>query len=573
MKKIVLSFVVISITLITSCGGGENSNSENENQNNGLNSKNSNCLDFAITEKYQSLDPIKVTDVTSYHIVGQIYESLIRFDDKDLSLQPLLAESWTVDEKNILYTITLKKGVHFHDNACFKNEKGREIKASDIIYTFKRIYSNETGNYAYTLFKNKIKGSEEYRSSSEGEISGIEAIDDYTIQFTLLKPSPNFLSLLATASAAIVSHEAIESNSIVGSGPFTYSKENDTETAITLLKNENYHVSDKKGNKLPYLSSVAYNYVSSGQDKLALFMDNKLDVITGIPSESIKDIVESQIADFQDKPVKYVLGRYPQISTSYLSLNTAIEPFNNIKIRKAIAMAINKTKIVDDVLNGEAYGPGNHGMVPPAIKNYDFSSIVGLEYNISKAKQLLSDAGYPNGKGFPTLLLATGKSNTRLRAGLEIQKQLLANLNINVEISSLTLAEIMDLSSRSEINFSLRGWLGEIPDPTIFMSLFYGKSVPPTTDQSSYPNESRYKNKTFDKLYEEAVITVDTKKRYELCLTADQLIATEVPAIPLWYRENYQLIQSVVKDYQPNSMNLQYLTYVKLVNDPVKKNQ
>lgn len=572
MKKVILSFVVASVMLLISCGGEDNLTSENDNQNSELNSSSNNCLDFAITEKYQSLDPIHVTDVVSFHIVGQVYEPLLRFDEKDLSLQPLLAESWTIGENNLVHTLTLKKGVHFHDNACFADGKGREITASDVIYSFNRIYSEKEENYAYSLFKNTLKGGENYRSSG-GEITGLKAIDDYTVEFTLNKPSSNFINLLATVNSAIVPKEAIESNAIVGSGPFTYNKANDTDVAIKLLKNQNYHISDKKGNKLPYLEFVAFNYVKSGQAQLDLFMDDKLDVITGIPPNSIKDIVEDQIADFQDKPVKYVLGRYPQVITSFLNLNNAIAPFDNIKIRQAFGMAINKKRIVDDVLKGEAYGAGDHGIVPSAIKNYDFSSVVGLEYNLDKAKQLMADAGYPNGEGFPTLKFAAGKENTKLRVALEIQKQLLANLNVNVEISSLSLKEIQDMNSSSQINLSLNGWLGEFPDPVTFLSLFYGADVPSSNEESSFPNESRYKNAEFDKLYVQALSTIDAKKRYELCLTADQIIATEVPVIPIWYHENYQLIQSIVKDYQPNSMNIHYLTYVKLENPPAKKTQ
>lgn len=569
MKKIVLSFVVISV-LLMSCGGGENSTSENDEQNDEQNDKANNCLDFAISEKYNTLDPINVTSVVSFHIASQIYEPLLRFDEKDLSLQPLLAESWVISDDNLVHTFQLKKGIHFQDNSCFADGKGRELKASDVVYSFKRIYSKDS-SYASSLFKNIIKGADEVQSG--GELSGVKAIDDYTIEFTLNRPSSIFMSLLASVNSSIVAQEAVEKNIVVGSGPFKYNKENDTEIAVTLTRNQNYHISDKNGTKLPYLESVAFNYVKSGQEQLNLFMDNKLDVIAGIPPESVKDIVESQIADFQDKPVKYVLGRYPQVTTSFLNLNTSISPFNNLKVRQAVGMAINKTRIVNDVLKGEAYGPGDHGIVPASIKDYDFSSIVGHEYNVAKAKELLAEAGFPKGKDFPTLKFATGKGNTSLRVALEIQKQLLTNLNINVEISSISMIERRKLNSTSQLHLSLSGWLGEFPDPISFFSLFYGEYVPSSNENSSYPNESRYKNDKFDKLYEQMLITVDTKKRYELCLTADQIIATEVPVIPLWYHENYQLIQSIVKNYQPNSMKIQYLTWVKLEDTPVEKKQ
>jgi peptide/nickel transport system substrate-binding protein len=556
MKELILSLSVCAL-LLSACGGDQNNN---ESKNADIETKNPDdgCMDFAISEKYGSLDPIKITDVASFHIASQIFEPLLKFNEKDLSIEPLIAESWEVAEDNLTHTIKLKKDVYFQDNKCFENGKGREIKTSDVLYTFKRIFS-EDGNYAYSFFKNKIVGSEEFKNNG-GEISGISIVDDYTLTFTLTKPSSNFTSLLATIATGIVAKEAIEQNAIVGSGPFVYDAKTDTEKAITLNRNNNYHL----GKELPYLKCVAFNYVKSGQEQLDLFMNGELDVITGLPSKSIKDIVEQQIADFQQDPVKYVLGRSPQAATTFININTSKTPFNNVKVRKAIGMAINKSRIVDNILKGEAAGPGSHGIVPSAINDYDYSSVVGLEFNVNKAKELLADAGFKDGTNFPTIVLATGKGNTSLRVAFEIQKQLAANLGINVEISSVSLSEKNMMNAKSECHISLNGWLAEYPDPTSFLSLYYGKNLPASNEVSSYPNESRYNNPDFNKIYEEALITLDKQKRYELCLEADQIIASEVPGIPLWYHEDYHLIQSSVKGYHPNAMNIQNLVHIKI---------
>lgn len=560
MKQLILSLIALSTTILLSCGGDSVNNEENVViEENNISS----CMDFAITEKYASLDPIRVTDVASFHIASQIFEPLLRFDDVDLSLKPLVAETWEVAEDNLTHTLKLKKGIFFHDNACFEGGKGRELKASDVLYSFKRIFS-EPENYAYSFFKNKIAGSEDFKNNG-GEISGIKVVDDYTISFTLTEPSSNFLSLLATISSGIVAKEAIEASAIIGSGPFVYSKKHDLENAITLNKNNNYHL----GKDLPYLSCVSFNYVKSGQEQLDLFMKGELDVITGLPSKSIKEIVEEKITDFTQTPIKYVLGRYPQAATTYINLNTSKAPFDNKNIRKAIALAINKERIVNDILKGEAAAAGNHGIVTAAISGYDYSSVVGLEFDAQKAKELLASSGFKNGENFPTLILASGKGNISLRVAFEIQKQLKSNLNINVEVSSVGLAEKNKMNEMSECHMSLNGWLAEYPDPTSFLSLYYGKNVPASNQESSYPNESRFKNTEFDKLYEEALITLDVKKRFELCLAADQIVANEVPGVPLWYHEDYHLIQSSVKGYQPNAMNIQYLTYVKIENKPV----
>ena len=177
----------------------------------------------------------------------------------------------------------------------------------------------------------------------------------------------------------------------------------------------------------------------------------------------------------------------------------------------------------------------------------------------------MASAGYKDGANFPTLILACGKGNTSLRVAFEIQKQLATNLNVNVEISSVTLVEKTTMIAKSECHMSLNGWLAEYPDPTSFLSKFYGKNIASDNITSSYhPNEARYKNAEFDKLYEQALITLDKQKRYELCLAADQIIASEVPGIPLWYHEDYHLIQSKVKGYHPNAMNIQNLVHIKM---------
>ncbi len=558
MNKTLLSLSIATTLLLSACGGNkEKDNATSENTNATVD----NCLDFSMSERYQTLDPINITDVPSFHVASQIFEPLFRFDEKNLSLRPLLAESFEVSEDNINITVLLKKGAYFHDNACFAGGKGREIKANDVLYTFQRIL-NEKSSYAYSSLKDKIAGFE------NDNLSGVTVADDYTVKFTLVKPSASFMSILATISTSIVSKEAIESNVFIGSGPFVYSKTDDTEKSIKLQRNKNYHMKDKKGVPLPYLSCVSYRYLQPGEKQLDLFMANEIDIIAGLPSEAVKEIVENRIADFQNNPVKYVLGRYPEASTNYLNLNTAKAPFDNIKVRQAIAHAIDKEKIVNNILNGEAADPGNYGIVATSINKYDYSSVIGTEHNIDKAKALLAEAGYPEGKGFPSIELISGKGNTSVRIALEIQKQLLAQLNINVEISSLSLKDKNKSNYHADFDMSMNGWLIELPDPTGFLSLFYGKNVPSDITAKSYPNTSRFKNKEFDKLYEEALGTLNQQQRYELCLQADQIVATQVPCIPLWYHENYHLIQSSVKGYQPNALDIQYLTNVKLVTAP-----
>ncbi|NCP45629.1 MAG: ABC transporter substrate-binding protein [Flavobacteriales bacterium] len=569
MKKLFYyTFVIVVVIGLQACND-EGSTQKNEVQQQDVNTGQDNILDFIAQEKYQTLDPTKVLDLTSAQVLSQINECLVRFDEDNLSIKPMLASFWEVDPSGLSYTFHLNKEVFFHDNACFEGGKGRVFNASDVVFTFKRICSPSEGNYGYSLFKELIVGAQDYYEGKQTKF-GVEAIDAYTVKFNIIKPSSNFLQLLGSIFSAIVSEEAINSNQIVGTGPFIYTKENDTETSITLLRNSNYHLKEK-GVQLPYLEGVRYNYGVDGRGVLEAFKNNKIDILENIPVDEINSLVEDNISDFQNEPVKYILARNKELAITFINFNTSVAPFNNLKVRKAIAMAIDKNRIVDKVLKGEAYGPANHGLVPPAIKDYDYTSVVGLEFDVAKAKKLLADAGFKNGEGFPKTEIITSKQNINVRVALELQKQLKANLGINVEITSTSLAELIAIRGGKTSNIILSSWIAETPDPTNFLSLLYGGFVNSSIDESSYPNDSRFNNEAYDKAYKEAIITIDKEKKYELCLIADQIAANEVPIVPLWYFEKYQLIQSYVLNYKPNAMRIHYLPFVKIDYNAVKK--
>lgn len=564
IEKFLIAVLVAS--LLYSCGGEEKTNKLLSGEKQSIYGGN---LNIGLNQPVLGFDPIKIVDGYSIQVLGQIYESLVSFNDKDLTIGPQLADSWTIDDAGLVYTFKLKKGIYFQDNNCFKDGKGRELKAKDVLNTFNRICNNDA-NYSYTIIKNKIVGAKEaFQSNDIIDVSGIKVIDDYTVSFTLIKPSSVFLQTLATVSLAILPNEAFESKpmEIVGTGPFTFDPTTSQPSKVTLKRNKNYHQSDSSNQKLPYLDAVTFNYVENSQDRLDLFNKKKLDIIVDLPSQDIKSVVENQISDFESKPPKYILGRYPELVTSYLEFNTKVEPFNNPKVRQAIAMATDKIKLVDVVLNGEAYGPALNGLVPPAIKNYDYESVIGIEYNIEKAKKMLADAGYKNGEGLPIIkFYISGNDNQMLRVALEIQKQLLTQINVNTEIITVTFAEKLALYSSGEGSMGLSAWLTDYPTPDNFLNIGYGGYIPLKSNEPSFPNTSRFYNKDFDNYFEQATSSKDESTSYELCLKAEQILINEAPIIPLWYYENYRLFQSSVLGYQPNVMHIHNLTKVRIVN-------
>ena len=514
------------------------------------------------TEQFQTLYPAGITDIGSAHIANQIYEGLVKFNPKDLSIIPSLAEKWDVDAAGTTYTFHLKKGVMFQDNECFPDGKGREVKSSDFKYAFELLCTDnkDNSNFAAT-FKDRVVGANKFFEASKGKpngtIDGIKTPDDYTISITLTSPSSSFLFALASPVTSVIAKEAYEkygADMKVGTGPFMFVENGATDKAL-LKRNNNYHGTDSLGNQLPFLDSVVISFLPTKKQELDNFQNGNLDMVIGLPSESIKDMVESQIADFQNKPPKYVLERSPEMASQYYEFNMTKEPFNNIKVRQAFSYAIDRNKIVEDVLKGEAYGPAINGISPPSFKGYDITKITGYDFDAEKAKKLLAEAGYPNGKGFPKVkieLNSGGAKNTNVV--LEIQKQLMEVLNVNVDFEVVPQKQKMEDAKFARAEIFRAAWIADFPSPENFLWILYGATVPADIAQPSYPNTPRYKNEEFDKLFDSGKAAKTQEEGYADLLKAEQIMMNDAPIMMLWYDENYRLVKSNVRNLFSNPM-------------------
>lgn len=514
------------------------------------------------TESYQTLYPFAITDIGSAHIANQIYEGLVKFNTKDLSIIPCLAEKWDVDPTATVYTFHLKKGVMFQDNDCFSGGKGREVKASDFKYSFELLCtdSKDNSNFAAT-FKDRVLGANKFFEASKGtpsgEIEGVKVVDDYTLKITLIKPSSSFLYVLASPAATVIPKEAVEKYGVdakVGTGPFVF-VDNGGNDKVILKRNDNYHATDSLGNQLPFLDSIIITFLPTKKQELDNFQNGDLAMVIGLPSESIKDMVESQIADFQNKPPKYVLERSPEMATQYYEFNLTKEPFNNVKTRQAFSYALDKNKIIEEVLKGEAYGPGTNGICPPSFKGYDITKIQGYDFDPDKAKKLLAEAGYPNGKGFPKVKIELNSGGAKnANVVLEIQKQLMEVLNVNVDFEVVPQKQKLEDAKYARAEIFRAAWIADFPSPENFLWTLYGGSVPADLSAPSYPNTPRYKNPEFDKLFEAGQAAKTQEEAYDNFMKAEQILMQDAPIMVLWYDENYRLIKSNVRNYFSNPM-------------------
>jgi ABC-type oligopeptide transport system substrate-binding subunit len=330
---------------------------------------------------------------------------------------------------------------------------------------------------------------------------------------------------------------------------------------VVLVRNPNYFLKDSAGCSLPYLDTVVVQLMPSIEDGLSMFENGKIDLINTLPSLRVKDVVEKNIKEFVSHPPKSLLQREPEMLSQFYIFNTKQKPFDNVKVRQAINYAIDREKLVDNVLQGQAIGAAIYGITPNTFAGYNIKNIKGYDLNIEKAKQLLSEAGFPEGKGFPEVRILVNSGNSRNSSvAVELQKQLKANLNINVNFESLPNVQKYELQMHGKSDIYRDAWVADFSSPESFLSLFNGDGVPADSSMVSFPNTSRYQNATYDLYFKKGRDSNIKDTSYAYFMKAEQVLINDAVIIPLWYEGSYRLLTNNIKGLNLNAMRYYDLT-------------
>ncbi len=571
MNKYFLGFLLCFVFLMMSCGIGKRNPLEDVVKLKGGLFQGG-TFKYNEPENFKTIFPHNITEVIGARIANQIYEGLVTLNTQSLHEEPCLAERWEIDSttEKTVYTFYLRKNIRFQDNPCFEGGKGRVVLASDFKFCFDKACEAKPDNQSAWLFKNKVVGASEYYNESlngkilEGGVSGIVADDkNNTLSIRLTKPIGSFLQMLAMPNAAVFPKEAYDMygedlrvNS-VGTGPFILKPENiKEEEKVILTRNENYWAVDTAGNSLPYLSTIEISFVNEQKLALLEFKKGELDLLYQIAPEMYNTVIKkskSGLISLRDDYSAFTLQKSPTLAIEYLGFQHKHEAFSDIKVRKAFNYAVNRKKIVDNVLNGVGIR-GRYGIVPPAIADYNAKKVNGYTYNPDKAKILLAEAGYTEGEGFPeiTLQINTGGGVNR-QVTQAVKKMLEENLNIKVNIQELSWPQHLDKLERGVAGFFRLGWVADYSDPENFFNLFLSEHIP-AEGGKTYLNPTRYENKKYDSLYYDALSSYEKLDRFERYLKIDQMIIDEAIIMPLFYKVNYRLLQPYVKNFHQNPM-------------------
>lgn len=446
-----------------------------------------------------TLDPHQVTDYNSNRAAQGIFDRLIEFKDESTELEPGLAERWEVSDDGLVYRFYLREGVTFHDGTPFNADAvkfsiDRQIDADHPYH--------DTGEFAYAEF-------------TFGKVREVRVIDDYTVEIELVEPYAPFLAHMAMHSASIVSPAAVEkygrdfSKNPVGTGPFRF-VDWQPGVEVVLAKNEDYW------DGAPKVDQVIYRPVIEDQARLTEFEAGGLDFIVNIPPDELARLKESG---------EYTVLEQAGMHVWYLIFNADKEPFNKKEVRQAVNYAINKRAIVEDLLQNT--GVVATGPLPPVVWGYT-DDVPSYEYNPDKARELLAQAGYPDGFTVDFWVPESGSGMQQPRAMAAAIQADLRQVGIEMNIQTFEWGTYLDkvLGPREELPevFEM-SWIGDNGDPDNFLYiLLSGEQWPPAGFNMGY-----YRNEQVDELLREAQRTNDQAERQRLYEEALRILVDDAP--------------------------------------------
>ncbi|GAB1430940.1 ABC transporter substrate-binding protein [Ignavibacteria bacterium] len=509
------------------------------------------------------VDPAIINSKLSDDIALQIYDRLITFDSM-LNVVPELATSWEISPDGKRYTFHIRTDVFFHDNPCFPNGKGRRMTAADAAYSLARCADPTAKTVHFWAFKDKVSGANEFhaarlRGDTATKLHGITAPDDSTLIIKLERPYAPFLLMLANSFSCVVPHEATRFygkdffQHPVGTGPFVF-VEWQHDRQMLLQRNPHYWQRDGHGNQLPYLDGVTVSFIKDDKLQFNEFESGNLEECFTLPTEYADNIFVPNSRNLSPRFSHFILQAKPAMLTWFCDFLCTKAPFDKPDVRRAFSYSIDREKITRYVLRGMPFAPALHGITPPVMPGYDISSITGYDFNPAKARELLSHAGYPNGKNFPEITLYIYQEPRLTQVAEAVQQMLNENLNIHISIKIVQFAELLDLAEQGKISFWGTRWYGDYPDPENYLNLFDGSLVPVQPGLPSYPNSTRYRNAESSAALAEATQTLDANRRAELYRRAESLAMADAPAIMLFYEMHYRLLQPYTRNYPLDPM-------------------
>lgn len=499
-------------------------------------------LTYVVNNESATFDPGTTTETFALPVIGASFEGLVKYAP-DGSVVPALAEKWEISDDGLTYTFHLRPDAKWSD--------GEPVTAQDFVYAWRRVLTKASGaKNAPILFA--IQGAEEFYNDPAKDAVAITAIDDHTLQFTLKDRVVYMMQLLPFAVFYPVREDVVaadpdgwtrEPATYIGTGPFRVAEFNFGKSTV-LEKNPFYYEADSVS-----LDKLTFRLVPDPATALAAYEAGDVDGIERVPPAEIPRLSSTPGNGFMIVPA---------LGTTYAFFNPAQEPLDDIRVRQALSEAIDRQSIIDFVLQS-ADQPAM-GLVPPGmnVAGEDFregTSDFGLapSARVEHAQELLAEAGYPNGEGFPSTVFMTYSSPPVEKTLEAIQQMWKQNLGIDVEIQASEWQVYYPEVQKIQYQIAQMGWGADYPHPMTFLDNF--TSISPN-------NLAGWKNADYDELIEEAKTTSDPAASLEAMRKAEALLMEDMVILPMYYRNNYMMMKPYVEGFWRSPLNQPYFDAV-----------
>ncbi len=474
-----------------------------------------------------SLDPALLDDVYESTVINQIFEGLLRFDP-NLNVVPGIADLWEVSPDGRVYTFHLKPGVRFQD--------GSEVTSEDVVYSFARVFHLPEAESALARESlSHIAGCEAYAQKRARGIAGLQALGPYDVRIELEQPFASFLAVLASDPARIVPRHYVEEvgdekfgRRPLGSGPFRLATWSDDE--IVLAANERYHLGR------PLLDSLVFELpMQDARDYAAdAFLAGKL---------SAALVPHGRLSEFQDHPGTRLLSRQ-ELSLTFLGLNRRYAPFDDERVRPAVAHAIDPGAYVR---RDPAARSAAEGILPPGMPGYTPASKL-VPYDPERARALLAAAGYPGGRGLPRIVFTLAYQTEETRQLVEEMRQQLGVIGIVLESETLSWLDFSRRLTAQELQCFTVTWVADIPDPDSFLY--------PLGHHEGSGNFASYHNGSVDSLLLRGRGERAALQRMELYRDVERRILSDAPIVPLFHPSRALAVQASVRGLHMTPMGI-----------------
>lgn len=495
----------------------------------------------------KSLDPHLVTGVTENHIISALFEGLINYHPTDDSLPlPGLAARWESNEAASVWTFHLRPEARWSD--------GEAVTAGDFIYSYERILTAALGaEYAPMLYV--IRNAQAFHEGSVTDFRevGVEALDRHTLRISLVGSTPHFLNMLKHYSWFPVREGVIEAfggrldrsglwtrpENFVGNGPFVLDAWKPNQF-LRVTRSETYWDAETVR-----LNAIVYFPVEDDATELRMFNSGRLHYTSTVPTNAIPDLRVNRPDEFRIDPY---MGTY------FYRLNVSRPPFDDARVRTALNWALDRRQIVDQVTLGDQL-PAT-AMVPPMLAGWASREYVG--FDVGKARALLAEAGYPEGRGFPPvdLLYNTSEGHKKIAEAAAAMWQ--RHLGIRVRLQNKEWKTYLDDQSALNFDIARAGWIADYPDPITFLDLW-------TTGNGN--NNTGWSDVPFDQLIQKAFRSATEEEHFEVLRKAEDRLFEELPIVPVYWYTRVYLIDKRVRNWHPKALDNRPWKHVYLADD------